>query len=126
MNIKFLEREIKKDKLDKDWLLVPYLMAIRLQAPGLWEEFRSIVAGAEELAAKEEGGAEEIIAEARSLIDRVISGALQEESRATRRQRGVELLRRARLRLLLLERYGKMGGRRGKEPLAPSIRSDDI
>ena len=56
MNIQFLQRELKHDELDKKGIELTgtYLMAVCLQAPRAWAQFKAIVAKAEELACAEE------------------------------------------------------------------------
>lgn len=58
MNIQFLQRELKRDELDKQGIELTgaYLITVCLQAPRAWAQFKAIVAKAEELAEQESIG----------------------------------------------------------------------
>ena len=55
MNIKFLERELTQDELDKKGLEMKgqYLMAVSMRSPQLWSQFKAMLVLVEEMRKEE-------------------------------------------------------------------------
>lgn len=43
VKLHFLVREIRNEKLDKDLLLIPYLICVCSQSPKLWTQFKNLL-----------------------------------------------------------------------------------
>lgn len=61
MKLHFLEREMRRDKLDIDHLLVAYLITVCSNCPELWAQFKEAIETAEQYVGlmKEEDDEEE-------------------------------------------------------------------